>query len=202
MDNTSAVPTPPHQHLNKPQTPAWLAVFKCGSMSDEWNKYCGVWSVYYQVIVLWLILSACDGSEQLHFAASSPTTAPAQPHLCQNIPQFWKVNLIYLFLFPNNNILLTLVTSADYIIRSLWVTRGNVCKQCCVFLSQPGWTVMKYWLFLISIHFPLIIQYWSDQSTDYASLNTTESWDPEDCSWLCGELFKLSVIVQYWIPHM
>ena len=34
---------------------------------------------------------------------------------------------------------------------------------------------MKYWLFLISIHFPLIISYWSDQSTDYASLNTTRS---------------------------
>ena len=129
-------------------------------------------------------------------------THPVQAHLCQNIQQVWKVNLIYLFLFSNDNILLTLVTSGDYIIRSLWVTGGNVSKQSCVFLSQAGLTVMKYWLFLISIHFPLIIQYWSDQSTDYASLNTTESWDPEDCSWLCGELFKLSVTVQYWITHI
>ena len=61
----------PHHHLNKPLPPSvWLPVFKPGSMSDEWNRYCGVWSMYYQVIVLWLILSACDGSEQLYCVIS------------------------------------------------------------------------------------------------------------------------------------
>ena len=152
-------------------------------MSDDCRKYWGGWCVVSVLLPADRVMINSVSpwwirTTSLCCVITNNITHPVQAHLCQNIQQVWKVNLIYLFLFSNDNILLTLVTSGDYIMRSLWVTGGNVSKQSCVFLSQAGLTVMKYWLFLISIHFPLIIQYWSDQSTDYASLNTTESWDP------------------------
>ena len=90
-------------------------------------------------------------------------THPVQAHLCQNIQQVWKVNLIYLFLFPNTNILLTLVTSGDYIIRSLWVTRGNVCKQSVLCFSLPARVdcnevLIISHLYSFSAHYPVLIR--------------------------------------------